>query len=260
MNKDLWHYTSLEALRGLINKRYLNFWGTRYDSMNDPREYNYAKEKFLSVAKNIIDKRSDIQEADKDYLEIYPYVVSFSRKQDDFLMWRLYKGQIALVLNEDEIQPCGDEHFIVGDCIYASRDELENQLKSIADSEDTDDITRRMQELFMFYKSPDFTIEGEYRIVKYDKSCIKVSPSDNGTSTQVTEQEHTQEVHFKHASDGDIILYKEFHVCKYALKKIVVNNRDSDSFKQVKSHIEAWLKANGYNDVKVEQTKSTPVK
>ena len=52
----IYHYTSMDALKGILKENELCFWGTRYDSMNDPTEHIYAKKHLIPVFCKYFDK------------------------------------------------------------------------------------------------------------------------------------------------------------------------------------------------------------
>lgn len=54
----LYHYTSLDALTGIVQKGGLCIRGTRYDSMNDPMDCKYAEETVLPEFGSVSKKKA----------------------------------------------------------------------------------------------------------------------------------------------------------------------------------------------------------
>ena len=113
-----YHYTSLDALKGILGERPLEnqglcFWATRYDCFTDEDEYLFGIDtlkKLLPVFedKHNIPKDRRIAEAfDKDVIQgninlPYPYIISLSARNDNAYMWENYanhKQGVVLALN-----------------------------------------------------------------------------------------------------------------------------------------------------------------
>lgn len=78
MNDEiLAHYTSLDAMFGIIKKDGLHFRATHYDQLNDTHEYKWAYEPLLG---EIAKERSTSKEEIDDLYKKFPYVISFSQK------------------------------------------------------------------------------------------------------------------------------------------------------------------------------------
>lgn len=101
-NIPLSHYTSVEALWGIVQKDGLHFRASRYDSMNDSEEYKWLYEPLK--AKISGEQDLPVDEVNNLY-EKFPYVISFSEKGDYSEMWDIYgcKGNgVCLVLNKEQ--------------------------------------------------------------------------------------------------------------------------------------------------------------
>ena len=70
------HYTSFEALLGIVHPDALLFRATRFSHLDDPNEFKWALEKLK------------IKEC--DYMEEYPYVISVCTAYDSLNLWKLY--------------------------------------------------------------------------------------------------------------------------------------------------------------------------
>ena len=99
MENLIYHYTDLNALISIVGRESLTFWGSRYDCMNDPLDYQYAINRLLQPMMNVA--KEDFKEQSTspilEELRTLPYIVSFSKKEDDFLMWRMYNAKVSLI-------------------------------------------------------------------------------------------------------------------------------------------------------------------
>ena len=246
----IYHYTSMEALRGILREDELCFWGTRYDSMNDPTEHVYAKEYLMPEFCKYFD-RNEISET-----EIYPYVVSFSKEEDDFIMWRMYKAEVALILDYDIINQWvenklnrDDEEkiYYFGECKYPqTREELIEEFRQLSEwnknrgDESTDEITAF--ELTAFIKRKEFSNEHEVRLFTCDYNLFSFTHNEqNPTEPIITNEERAKDIKIRNVRNKDFVLYKEFHLPKEALKGIILNCEEGHQFDRIKQHIQAWL-------------------
>ena len=246
----IYHYTSMEALRGILRENELCFWGTRYDSMNDPTEHIYAKNILLPILSNYFDEE-EINES-----EIYPYVVSFSKKDDDFIMWRMYKAEVALILDYSIVNQWVEKNinwkdrektFYFRDCKYPQTNEEVIQYyfelcewNRKRGDQSTDEITAL--ELTTFIKRKEFQNENEVRLFTCDYKLPKTKYNEqNHADPIMQEEEQARDINIKNVRNKDFILYKEFHLPKEALKGIIINCEEGNQFEKIKSHIQAWL-------------------
>lgn len=261
----IYHYTSMDALRGILRENELCFWGTRYDSMNDPTEHIYAKNILLPILSNYFNKE-EIKET-----EIYPYVVSFCKKEDDFIMWRMYKAEVALILDYNIINKWVEENlnwedkeksFYFGDCKYPQTEEEVIQYyielcewNRKRGDKSTDEITAL--ELTTFIKRKEFQNENEVRLFTCDYKLSSTNYNEQDPANPIIEnEERARDIYIKNVRNKDFILYKEFHIPKKALKGIIINCEKGSQFEKIKSHIQAWLYQLKYN-IKPDNIKHT---
>lgn len=251
----IYHYTSMDALRGILKENELCFWGTRYDSMNDPTEHIYAKKHLMPELLNCFD-HDEIKET-----EIYPYVVSFSQGNDDFIMWRMYKAEVALILDYNVINKwvenfnCkgGPKVYYFGECKYIEKtEELIEEFKQLKrwnidrGDESTDEITAL--ELTTFIKRMEFKNEKEVRLFTCDYNLPSFRyNAENPEEPIIENKERASDIKIKNVRNRDFVLYKEFHLPKDAFKGIIVNCEEGCQFDRIKRHILAWLYQLKYN-------------
>ena len=260
---QLYHYTTLEALLGIIQKNQLCFWGSRYDTMNDPTDFIYARDhcsKFFHSRLKSEETNYNIENLKK----IIPYIVSFSKKKDDFNMWRLYHAEVAIVLNGKVIEEkCQNKTTRIKEVRYATLEEGE---KAISKQKPLivvcDILTTEMEkqgkklcgydlvefgylEAYPFVKDEAYEIEEEVRLVHLD----------NPKHTVKSEEESN--IKCRGIRNGMLLLYKEFILPKEALKKIIIRTHDIEYFQKIKEQLRIVLLDRGFNSkVSIEQTKT----
>lgn len=246
----IYHYTSMEALKGILQKDELCFWGTRYDSMNDPTEHIYAKDHLIPEFCKHFDKK-EIEET-----KIYPYVVSFSKEKDDFNMWRMYKAEVALILDYNIINEWVENHlnwqdheksYYFGECKYPETNKellgefewLKEWNKKRGDLSE-DEVTAI--ELTTFIKRKEFKHENEVRLFTCDYNLPTANYNEQNPAEPIMQnEERPRDIKIKTVRNKDFILYKEFHLPKDALKGIILNCETGCQFDKIKQHIKAWL-------------------
>lgn len=257
----IYHYTSMDALKGILREDELCFWGTRYDSMNDPTEHIYAKEELIPE----LSKSLNLEEV-KD-TEIYPYVVSFSKMDDDFIMWRMYKAELALVLDYDVINKwveeelnCndGEKFYYFGECRYPeTKKELIDSFNQLREwnknrgDESEDEITAL--ELATFIKRKEFRNENEVRLFTSDYNLPSFEYDEEHPEEPIMKnQERAKDIKIKSVRNQDFVLYKEFHLPKDSLRGIILNCEKDIQFDRIKRHILAWLYQLNYDISRID--------
>lgn len=105
------HFTSSDALFSIIRNDGLHFMASRYDCMNDSEEYKWLYEPL----KTRISKEQSMSEREANNLyEKFPYVISFSEKEDSGDMWIRYgaKGNgVCIGLSKEQVVAEAKLHF-----------------------------------------------------------------------------------------------------------------------------------------------------
>lgn len=263
----VYHYTTLEAAISIIQQK-LCFRGTRYDSMNDPNEFMFACKHFIpELFKN--DSNSK-----ENYSKIYPYIVSFSKKKDDELMWRLYHSEVMLVFDTDEFTKA-DWHsegelssiILCGDVEYATKDTIRNVADKLYEGKNckiiNDNKLGYQLWVLPFIKHLAFEIESEYRLVKIGYEALHADYNSNKESKcDIFEFERPNDVYIKGVKDGNIVLYKNFQLPADSLKGIILYTFDSELFKKQKHNLELLLRQMNFsiNDDFIRCTNSYPIR
>lgn len=71
----------------ILQKDNIKIWATRYDRMNDPMEYIWAKEHIVPQMEDFANKNNLNHDPE---FEMFPYVISFCKSHDNLCMWKMY--------------------------------------------------------------------------------------------------------------------------------------------------------------------------
>ena len=194
----LCHYTNQHGLLGIISTG--EIWATSVDSLNDRKEFEYAKELAESLISSCIENESD--ERKKTHLGylrnaalnagINICVSSWSSRIDDLSQWRAYSGTgtgYSIDLKGSTLREfAGAQDFILAACIY-DKSTQERVLRSLIDANLAQNIKRETEhppteehERFMLehnggdfayhinryaslFKHPGFEAENEWRLI-----------------------------------------------------------------------------------------------
>ena len=275
MPEHVYHYTSLEALAGILKKEEIKgstgkskqksslvFWGSRYDCMNDPQDYLFATQVVLPKIMKSLERRDDIAEELKENNDAYPYIVSFSENEDDDSMWKHYNAEVCLKIDTSYLSPWITVDGIIkgfwGKCIYAKERDIDDSLfESWRNSlHYIENIPSMARHACVYIKRDAFRIEKEWRLYLSDETLPHVRSNGDCYYT-----EQPQDVKVKFIRDNDIVFYKEFQIDAKALTGIIINDTDWSHFQKVKKHIEVLLMSRGFypEDIIIEQTNRYPI-
>ena len=263
----VYHYTNLNALLGIIglepNK--LVFWGSRYDCMNDPLDYQYARNKILplmmDVAKDLV-KENEIPNDAVEEINVIPYIVCFSKKADDFLMWRMYNAKVALVLDKHYFEKTTSNRVLI-DCEYVDekfsnlRDSFMRIDKKIGGNMNVSmNVSINTSMIATFIKSDAFETEGETRLASWDYF--------DKSGKQLTIQENRDEDNFvgkelqsRFNAEGKLILFKRFFIEKKALKGLIIHTYSKLEFENIRNSLQSLLRFNKFENDLIENITST---
>ena len=256
------HYTSLDALVKILHKDYICFWGTRYDSMNDPNDRIYCKEVVLPLVRVAVNN-AGLDDYEKDESESYPYVVSFSENYDDFIMWRMYKADVALVFDRNIIAEHvsadkSKSYIYFEDCEYPDNEEelLGKFCEKMKVLNKGQGSMLAAHHAVVFFKRKEFENEKEVRLVSFDHEGVYFHGINNG-ELEYIEEEIPNNIGVKTIQNKDLVLFKEFHLPKVALTGIIVNCKNDSHYERLKSHIRLWLNNQGYEQsINIEKSVS----
>lgn len=275
MPEHVYHYTSLEALTGILKKEEIKgstgisqqksslvFWGSRHDCMNDPQDYLFASQVVLPRIMKSIEHREDIAEGLKENNDAYPYIVSFSENEDDDSMWRHYNAEICLKIDTSYLSPWIEQKGVIkgfwGKCIYSKEQDIDEKFfESWRNSlQYIENIPSMARHACVYIKREAFKIEKEWRLYIFGETVPHVKANGDCYYT-----EQPQDIKVKYIRDNDIVFYKEFLIDARALKGIIINDTNYEHFHKVKKHIELLLMSRGFypEDILIEQTNRYPL-
>lgn len=266
MPSSVYHYTSLQGLLGIIQPKKLEFHGSRYDSLNDPLDCTFAKQIVLPKILAELEKDKKLSEKEKEYVELFPYIVCFSENYDDENMWKHYGSQICLELDNNIIKtfyeyPFHNDFIHYNKCVYCNEDELDKTFLSKCEhlNFDFDNIPVTAQIAMGFIKRDAFKRENEWRIICFDAMGF-TSSNDEKDYCSFTDCEIPNDV-FSYIRGKDIVLYKKICLPQKALKGIIINETDPTHYIITKNHINLILTQNIYpiEKIYVRQSKRYPL-
>lgn len=236
----------------------LCFWGSRFDCMNDAYDCQYALQLPMRIIKETY---SDF----KLPRSIFPYVVSFCKKEDYLSMWRLYSSYVCLKFDQKAIEKEYQKYheYILCDCDYP-KDEISAIMKLFKNMievkiDDTEDNSwRDAQCAASFIKHESFKEEEECRLV-YFSSNSKKQNDLTIFGNKVKIQEMPNDICFR-TEGNNVIPYHKFYVTKEALKGVIVREYDDEKFEMVKEHIKLVFQKRGINVKDGEIVKSSACK
>lgn len=191
--KMIYHYTSLEALFGILHSDAMCFRATRFSHLDDPYEFHWALEKF------------GIKEMDG--ME-YPYIISFCKVCDFLNMWKLYGHNghgVMLCIDEtvllDEInekqnsKKCLHTMKIGHDVGYANDENFDETVQILVEEHrkcyesDEEGYKTDLIEISPFIKRDDYEIENEWRYTLLNFSSFIVKYNRQDPSSPIFEDE-----------------------------------------------------------------------
>ena len=252
MSNFIFHYTDLDALLGIIGTSHdLVFWGSRYDCMNDPLDYLYSRNRYLpammKAAKELRDEESIPEEALME-IETEPYIVSFSKKRDDFLMWRMYNAKVSLILDKRYFEkPLPNKALI--ECEYV--DDYDVDLKRAFLNVDKQisncmNISADASRHATFIKHRSFEVEGEVRLATWDYYDNEGNGLNLVDCMPTDEDMVDGDIYTRTKENSQIVLYKKFHIDKNALVGVIIHAYTILEYESIKNKIRSILIKNSY--------------
>jgi hypothetical protein len=182
----VYHYTDANALLNILKKK--DFWVSKSDFMNDPKEFNHAEKIYLELFKEIGEEKiKKLMEFIKSPFIHQFFILSFSIDPDSLTLWSNYSTTEGYNLgfdSNDLIDTFNKRSFpCFGGKVIYEKDEFKeivrNEVNAIKDyierdltEEEADDArmpfvmnVAALSFAALFYKSEVFREEEEYRIV-----------------------------------------------------------------------------------------------
>ena len=188
MEKDqtLYHYTSLEAFRSIVESQTIRATESKY--LNDATEFAYGIDLAKEVAQEVMEEIGKSIPKDVDGLlcsgkmSLYTYIFSLSSSKDFLSQWRAYcpEGGVSIGFSKIalELLTIPQRGYKLAKCIY-SIDEQRARLKALMiemSDDDEEDFLGKLKRLIATFKHPAFEEEQEYRIISYSHFHYPAKP------------------------------------------------------------------------------------
>lgn len=244
MDNLVYHYTSLEALNGIIGKDKVTFWATKYNHLNDPFEKKWTQNYILSIIENESGSKDSSDTINK-LVDRYPYIICFCDMPDYRNMWRLYCKDglgICIGVNADLLHQVAEKNLhtetktkqdFFENIIYCSRNNVKQTIHDL-DQSGTFNLNKndKLDNLYImsaFVKSDDFVIEHEVRYARLrENSQVIVSPNDSTGGIISKALEDTREVKYRMRGANELVPYLEIDFPSHVIERIIVGYGYSD--------------------------------
>ena len=259
MNNFVHHYTSLDALTGIIGND-ICLWASRYDHMNDPHEQIWAKDVVLKYCKNLPEAEGVTDEFIQNWFAKYTYIISLCDIPDYRNMWRLYCNDglgVCLTFGEEffEEQSTTNQEkdsmhtFDVYDkVVYASKKEIHKAVDYWIGQGTFKRFSNEPFDEYMnlcaFIKDSDFDIEHEMRYARI-RDNTKVSMNYNPQKPDSYEETfHSNNLGVKYRTRGrsEVVPYIDIHFPPEILKQITIGYRykDKETIDFIRNHLNKY--------------------
>jgi hypothetical protein len=197
----------------------------------------------VEASKNLGMKGMEVEE-----VETHPYVVSFSKHEDDFLMWRLYNAKICLVLDSEYFdRNTANVALIECEYIHDISQERQNAFTKIDSKiQYCRNVYANVGRISTFIKNEDFRVEGEVRLATWDyytpqgdKLCLP----DCKDTNPIAETDFYHRVN----ANNQIVLYKKFHIDGNALSGIIIHSYSELELEPIKIALRSILIQSGFS-------------
>ena len=267
MDNLVYHYTSLDALRGILEKK-ICLWATEYNHLNDPSEQLWAEEYVIKLIKQIEDYQNDSDQRIVDWLRKEAYIISLCKNRDDRNMWRLYCNDgrgVCLILDKEVLlkscqeqmsQDYDNSFCIIEDIEYSSKENISNAIAknrekasfNILDGEEKASVLMRV---VPFIKNEDFAIEAETRCaILRDFEQIRMTYDETtGGARQDKVLKNRKDVKYR-MRGNELVPYIEMKFPTTVLKGIILGYELD--VKKAKEYISNLLKNNGSSNEELD--------
>lgn len=257
MLMKIYHYTSLEALTKILAKDCISLRATRYDSMNDPLDFKFARDIIIPKLRIAL-QNSELAEDEKEYVEQYPYIVSFSKIEDDFNMWRMYKGEVAIEFDSDKIVKSISNNMHFSDCIYVDETDIDETFTTLFnESIQSNKPLCDVQDLIARFKLKEFQNENEIRLYNFSHKLFRFTFKENDEPDFIDCETSDLKVDVKCIRNKDLVLYQEFNLPKDIVTGITIYIHDNEHFNSVMKHLQIILNERDYNKQVIDNIKQT---
>jgi hypothetical protein len=188
--RELFHYTSIEGLYGIITDG--EIWASKIRYLNDSREFLHA----FDLAKRYLLRIKDKKKFSDEFIQriinqldssqdMHVFVCSFTEKKDQLSQWRAYSGNstgYSIGFNAIDLRNMADQHgFYLCKCVYKREEQdsiiseyfngVLNSLDANRDLEFWGGTLAEFIRIAALLKNSSFRQEDEWRLISKPKSC-----------------------------------------------------------------------------------------
>lgn len=272
MDNLVYHYTSLDALKGIIQSK-ICLWATRYDHLNDPHEQVWAKNVISDYCSQDPYINYKPTEHFEDWFAKYSYIISFCDIPDYRNMWRLYcndgKGvclsfdaEVLAAESQKNTNIDPQHSFDVFEKVYYSskktiKDAVEYwRQRGVFNLNHYEPIDELMN-LCAFIKDDDFSIENELRYARI-REISYIEALHNSQKEGCIEWKFfhdDNDVKYRNRGELEIVPYIEIQFPPNALKAITIGYQYK--YEELEPYIRSILSScgNSYKEVIIEPSK-----
>jgi hypothetical protein len=260
----VYHYTTLQALEGIIKEDNIHLWATRFNKLNDPLEFIWAQQNVVPAMRSMAQKFR--RTLDHDY-RIFSYIISFCKMPDILTMWRLYGNNgLGVILGFDDkviertAQTWDDKLYENGtlsdpqakrypdyfmSVAYARKDNIQETIRNVwreyLGNQMNPDTNNEIFDICGFIKHENYAVEQEKRYIRPFYETFRMSRETVDTTTW---EEDTRNVQFRYRGE-DIIPYCDVLFPKNALVEITVGYQKN--FEEIRTYATHLLREHDYD-------------
>lgn len=247
----VFHYTKLENFANIVRKEGIVFHAGRYDAMNDPEDSVFGA---LNVEKSF---GPEIAYAisDPNTCNISPYLVSFCRRDDLPLMWRLYNAEITLHIDSDIIKDYCQRHskmMMISDVDYLDEDEIDKKVfETFAEANKFfahEELDFAAKARTTFIKHIDFSCEEEWRVAWFDDYD---TIDDEAKTYKLSKDEVASEIKSKCTKYHALSFFRELKFPADCLTGVTIHAFDNKEYETIRRQMRVWLAQCGYDLKKI---------
>lgn len=239
MPEYVYHYTSLDALNGIIKKDKIIFRATKYKYLNDPYEKIWAQHYIESEIDKEIEGTNHNSDIIKKLIDRYPYIISFCDIPDYRNMWRLYcKDGIGVCIGLDSDVLCQIAHHNITfdtkskqdyfeHVYYCSRGDVSKAFefwkRTDAFNTNKNDNLDNLYAMSAFIKCDDFDIEHEVRYARmHENNMVTIHQGYSYGDFAIEAKEDLMDVMFRIREPCKRVPFIEVEFPSFVVKKIIV--------------------------------------
>lgn len=239
MNNLVYHYTTMEALEGIVSKDNITFWATRYGYLNDIYEKVWSQKHIKSIIDKDLRGTDHSPEIINDLIDRHPYIISFCDIPDYRNMWRLYCNNglgVCIGLNTKMLSQIAERNRLTETAlkqdyfeqvIYCTREKVPESISfwkntglfNLNQNEPIDNLYA----MSAFIKCDEFNMENEVRYSRMcENKCVKITPSSNKKGFTHESEENFDNVKYRIRNQKEVVPYIEIDFPSQIIEKIIV--------------------------------------